>query len=43
MIQMWIGTQIEDTLIRPSPLGGLANRDKNIFFIFVKIINIFLD
>ena len=30
--------QIEDILIGPSPLKGLNNRNKNIFFIFVKNI-----
>jgi len=34
---MWIGTQIGDALIGPSP-GELTNRDKNIFFIFIKNI-----
>ena len=36
MSQVWIGTQIGGTLIGPSPLGGLTNKDKNMFFIFVK-------
>jgi len=33
-----VGTQIGGTLIGPSPIGGFTNKDKNIFFIFVKNI-----
>jgi len=38
MSQMWIGTQIGGTLIELSPLKRLTNRDKNMFFIFIKNI-----
>jgi len=38
MSQMRIGTQIGDILIGPSPLRELTNRDKNMFFIFIKNI-----
>jgi len=38
MSQMWIDTQIGGTLIGPSLLKGLTNRDKNMLSIFVKNI-----
>jgi len=34
MSQMWIDTQIGDTLIGPSPEDSLIKRNKNMFFYF---------